>query len=94
MAKFLHHFIILKTIQKELGYIKHVVDYRLSYFKQTDKKFENTFAVELSQSLNQKQKSINPKFFYDEKGSKLFEKICSLPEYYLTRAEISILEHL
>jgi len=94
VAKFLHHFIILKTIQKELGYIKHVVDYRLSYFEQTDKKFENTFAVELSQSLNQKQKSINPKFFYDEKGSKLFEKICSLPEYYLTRAEISILKHL
>ncbi|SVA95749.1 uncharacterized protein METZ01_LOCUS148603, partial [marine metagenome] len=84
--KFLLHFIILKTIQKELGYIKHVMDDRLSYFEQTDKKFENTFADELSQSLNQKQKSIDPKFFYDEKGSKLFERICSLPEYYLTRA--------
>ena len=94
MDKFLLHFIILKTIQKELGYIKHVMDDRLSYFEQTDKKFENTFADELFQSLNQKQKSIDPKFFYDEKGSKLFEKICSLPEYYLTRAEISILKQL
>ena len=74
MAKFLHHFIILKTIQKELGYIKHVVDYRLSYFEQTDKKFENTFAVELSQSLNQKQKSINPKFFMMKKVQNFLRK--------------------
>ncbi len=94
MDKFLQNFIILKTIQKELGYIRHVMNERLSYFEQTNKKFENTFADELSQSLNQKQKSIDPKFFYDEKGSKLFEKICSLPEYYLTRTEISILKQL
>ncbi len=44
--------------------------------------------------LNQKQKFIHPKFFYDDTGSKLFEKICSLPEYYLTRTEIKILKKL
>src|SRR5207253_359341 len=34
------------------------------------------------------------KFFYDERGSELFEEICALPEYYLTRTETSILhEH-
>lgn len=34
-----------------------------------------------------------PKYFYDELGSQLFEAICLLPEYYLTRAENEILEH-
>lgn len=44
--------------------------------------------------LNSKTKTINPKFFYDKKGSELFEKICAVPEYYLTRAEIEILQHI
>ena len=37
-------------------------------------------------------KTISPKYFYDEKGSLLFDQICELPEYYPTRAETSILE--
>ncbi len=36
-------------------------------------------------------KSIPPMYFYDAKGSALFEAICGLPEYYPTRAETSIL---
>ena len=36
------------------------------------------------------QKAIPPKYFYDAAGSKLFERICRLPEYYLTRAELSL----
>jgi dimethylhistidine N-methyltransferase len=31
-----------------------------------------------------------PKYFYDEAGSRLFERICRLPEYYLTRAELAL----
>lgn len=46
---------------------------------------------ELLQGLNQKQKQISPKYFYDEKGSKLFEAITALDEYYPTRTEISLL---
>ncbi len=42
--------------------------------------------------LQSKQKHIPPKYFYDESGSKLFDKICQLPEYYLTRTEISLLK--
>ena len=38
------------------------------------------------------QKTIDPKFFYDEKGSKLFEQITNLIEYYPTKKEIEILE--
>jgi L-histidine N-alpha-methyltransferase len=37
-------------------------------------------------------KELQPKWFYDERGSELFEEITRLPEYYLTRAERSILE--
>jgi len=36
-------------------------------------------------------KTLPPKWFYDERGSELFEKITLLPEYYPTRAESSIL---
>jgi dimethylhistidine N-methyltransferase len=37
------------------------------------------------------QKSIPPKYFYDDEGCRLFEAICELPEYYLTRTETAIL---
>ena len=57
-------------------------------------KIEKTFAEEISLSLNRDTKFISPKFFYDKKGSDLFEQICSLPEYYPTRTEIQILKTL
>ncbi len=46
---------------------------------------------EVIQGLRGEPKSIPPKFFYDERGSFLFGEICRLPEYYLTRVEMSIL---
>jgi L-histidine Nalpha-methyltransferase len=42
--------------------------------------------------LSARRKSIPCRFFYDDLGSALFEAICDLPEYYLTRTEIGILE--
>ena len=42
--------------------------------------------------FNNIPKSIPARYFYDAKGSQLFEKICELPEYYPTRTEASILE--
>jgi L-histidine Nalpha-methyltransferase len=42
--------------------------------------------------LTSTPKELEPKWFYDERGSELFEAITRLPEYYLTRAERSILE--
>ena len=88
------HFMSLKSIQRKREYTKYVVDKRLCYYEPSRDKFQKTLVEELSSSLNQKQKSINPKFFYDKKGSKLFEEICKLSEYYLTRTEISILRQL
>jgi len=47
---------------------------------------------EIITGLNQTPRTIPPKFFYDETGSKLFEAICETPEYYPTRTETAILE--
>jgi dimethylhistidine N-methyltransferase len=47
------------------------------------------------QGLTADEKSLAPKYFYDERGAKLFERICEVEEYYLTRTETSILgEHV
>ena len=46
---------------------------------------------EILTGLGQPQKRISSKFFYDERGSKLFDDICELPEYYLTRTELDIM---
>ncbi|KAF6249085.1 L-histidine N(alpha)-methyltransferase [Marine Group I thaumarchaeote] len=82
------------TIQKNLDYKKYVVSSKLQYFKPHATKIQKTFAEEISYSLNRDSKFIDPKYFYDNKGSDLFKKICSLPEYYPTRTEISILKQL
>ena len=47
---------------------------------------------ELLAGLAMTQKSINPKFFYDELGSELFDQITQLPEYYPSRTESAILK--
>ena len=50
---------------------------------------------EILTGLGESQKAISSKFFYDERGSRLFDQICDLPEYYLTRTELGILrEHV
>lgn len=42
--------------------------------------------------LARRPKRLPSKYFYDARGSELFERICSLPEYYLTRAELALME--
>lgn len=44
------------------------------------------------QGLTHSPKFLQPKYFYDDRGSQLFEEICQLPEYYLTRTETAILK--
>ena len=48
---------------------------------------------EVHAGLARTPKAIPPKFFYDERGSQLFDRICEQPEYYPTRTEIGILQH-
>jgi L-histidine N-alpha-methyltransferase len=54
----------------------------------------DAFAQAVRAGLRSKPKTLPCRYFYDEKGSRLFEQICDLPEYYLTRTEDTILrEH-
>ena len=80
--------------QKLLGYQSHFIKKNLQYFKPTKNSTTATFAEEIHDTLKQSKKSINPKFFYDAYGSKIFDEICSLPEYYPYNAETEILEKI
>ena len=51
----------------------------------------NAFANDVRAGLTRQPKTLSPKYFYDDLGSRLFEAICWLPEYYVTRAESEIL---
>lgn len=49
-----------------------------------------SFREDVIAGLSLPQKALPPKYFYDDRGSRLFERICRLPEYYPTRAELSL----
>lgn len=49
------------------------------------------FAADVRRGLARQPKRLPSKYFYDARGSALFERICAQPEYYLTRTELSIL---
>jgi len=49
-----------------------------------------TFRDDVVAGLSAPQKFLPPKYFYDAAGSRLFERICRLPEYYVTRAELAL----
>jgi dimethylhistidine N-methyltransferase len=51
-----------------------------------------SFLNDVVAGLSSEPKHLPPKWFYDRAGAELFEKICELPEYYLTRTEREILE--
>jgi dimethylhistidine N-methyltransferase len=53
---------------------------------------EENFRDAVLAGLGSAPKTLPCKFFYDARGSALFEEICEVPEYYLTRTEIAILE--
>ena len=52
----------------------------------------DTLRDEVLAGLRSEQKALPCKYFYDERGSALFDAICELPEYYLTRTELGIME--
>src|SRR5437867_6442804 len=50
------------------------------------------FLADAITGLSSNPRSLPCKYFYDERGAALFQKICELPEYYITRTEIDILD--
>jgi dimethylhistidine N-methyltransferase len=65
---------------------------RLTIQRSTSPLDRERFADDVRDGLTNDSKSLPPKYFYDTLGSQLFEAICLLPEYYLTRAETDIFE--
>ena len=52
---------------------------------------DQSFMDDVIRGLSQRKKELNCKYFYDEQGSRLFDQICELDEYYLTRTELAIM---
>ena len=52
-----------------------------------------SFVDEVIHGLQQRPRKLEPKFFYDEKGSQLFDAICETEEYYPTKTEMMILKN-
>lgn len=63
--------------------IKRLIDF--------NKSLNNVNREDVIQGLTQIPKTLPPKYFYNDRGSELFEQICELPEYYPTRTETNIL---
>jgi L-histidine Nalpha-methyltransferase len=53
--------------------------------------YHDSLRADVARGLSRSPKALPPKWFYDERGSELFDQITRLPEYYPTRAERSIL---
>jgi len=53
---------------------------------------EGGFLADVVDGLSAHPKRLSPKYFYDHAGSVLFDRICDLPEYYVTRTEAGLLD--
>jgi dimethylhistidine N-methyltransferase len=65
---------------------------RLVLLKTDFERGTTTFADDVRTGFTSQPKALRPKYFYDKLGSRLFEAICCLPEYHVTRDEHEILE--
>ena len=52
------------------------------------------FKSDILEGLSKPQKTISAKYFYDQKGSEIFDKITEAPEYYPTRTELALLDRI
>jgi dimethylhistidine N-methyltransferase len=68
---------------------------RVGALRLIDYKPKQDFAADVAAGLSSTPRYIPSKYLYDAEGSHLFERICELPEYYLTRTELAIMrEHI
>lgn len=57
-----------------------------------NQKIDQEFLADVIKGLSQPNKRLSCKYFYDDRGSQLFDQICELDEYYLTRTEQAIMD--
>jgi dimethylhistidine N-methyltransferase len=68
-----------------------MLNIQLRQVPERNRRQDDEFSAEVLQGLSRPSKTLPCRFFYDTRGSELFEKITRLPEYYPTRAETTIL---
>ncbi|MBK8550190.1 MAG: L-histidine N(alpha)-methyltransferase [Ignavibacteria bacterium] len=78
----------------DLIFNEEIINERLRVYKPNNSLHIDSFADDVKTGLTSQNKFLLPKYFYDEKGSEYFERICETEEYYPTRTEISILKNL
>lgn len=54
----------------------------------------STLAEDVRKGLTTRPRRLPPKYFYDDVGSRLFDRICDTPEYYQTRTELALLREI
>jgi L-histidine N-alpha-methyltransferase len=69
----------------------HIQSERMKIIAPETETAEVDLAEHVELGLQRAQKTLPCRFFYDDEGSRIFEEICELPEYYLTRAEHEVL---
>ena len=65
-------------MQKTVEYERIMVQDNFEYFKSNNTKKQRTFAKDIKLSLVRESRFIDPKYFYDDYGSQLFDRICTL----------------
>ncbi|OKH50310.1 dimethylhistidine N-methyltransferase [Calothrix sp. HK-06] len=83
MLRFNSNQLTPKQIEKRLA-IQHLLSLNES--------LTTTIGSDVLKGLMQILKTLPSRYFYDDRGSELFEQICDLPEYYVTRTETAILQ--
>lgn len=82
----------MEITSNKLLHSSRLISDRLNIYTVRNGQKKKSFAEDVKSGLLDPVKGLHPKYFYDAKGSDLFEKICETPEYYVTRTEAAILE--
>ena len=83
-----------KATSSKVGYSKDVESrLKIQYLQQATPKVSSPARSDVVEGLTQTPKYLSPHYLYDDRGSELFEEICELPEYYVTRTETAILQN-
>ncbi|MGB3649963.1 MAG: L-histidine N(alpha)-methyltransferase [Rivularia sp. (in: cyanobacteria)] len=66
---------------------------KIQNLQQATAQVSSAVGSDVVEGLTDNPKYLSPRYLYDDRGSELFEEICELPEYYVTRTETSILQN-
>jgi L-histidine Nalpha-methyltransferase len=83
---------IFKTTSSQINSQENTKKRLVTEYLQDAIAIATTVGSDVISGLTQTPKTLLPRYFYDDRGSELFEQICELPEYYVTRTETSILQ--